>query len=309
MAAPIETSMRPKPSLESGWAAKRRNNYLAYGSLLQANRLDSSEGFLLHYYKRHLGDYAAKAGHLSPLEHGVYNLILDAYYGKELAPTKAEAIRHARARTDSELAAVDAVLSEFFAERDGRFYQSRVEDELSAYRKKAETNSRIAKDRESTKKARSVHESFTTESPIVHETCKSGEPNHKPPTINHKPLEKRVIQPPVSNSGAVGGFPAVGDWVAYLDQKHQAGIGIRGRMDRQTGATLKKWIDARISASTVDECILEAKETAGGPILNLVTYVDAMLSRKQAASLKPSKEEIIESKNRAAMEAWARGET
>ena len=33
----------------------------------------------MNYYKRHIGDYAAKAGHLSPLEHGVYTLLIDAY--------------------------------------------------------------------------------------------------------------------------------------------------------------------------------------------------------------------------------------
>ena len=45
----------------------------------------------MNYYKRHLGDYAKKAGHLSTWEHGAYTLILDAYYDRELAPTLEEA--------------------------------------------------------------------------------------------------------------------------------------------------------------------------------------------------------------------------
>src|SRR5690606_7839702 len=53
----------------------------------------------------------------------------------------AEAIRYARARTPDEVAAVETVLAEFFHERaDGRFYQSRVEDEFVEAAAQAEKN-------------------------------------------------------------------------------------------------------------------------------------------------------------------------
>lgn len=84
----------------------------------------------MNYYKRHIGDYAKKAGHLSVLEHGVYTLLLDAYYDREQAPTRAEAIRQARARTPEEVAAVDAVLSDFFTLDGDRYTQRRVEEEF-----------------------------------------------------------------------------------------------------------------------------------------------------------------------------------
>ena len=84
----------------------------------------------MYYYKRHLGDYARKAGHLTMLEHGAYTLILDGYYDREQAPTKAEAIRWARARTQEEIAAVEVVLLEFFTEVNGRMQQNRVEEEF-----------------------------------------------------------------------------------------------------------------------------------------------------------------------------------
>ena len=58
----------------------------------------------MHYYKRNIGDYAKKAGHLSVLEHGVYTLLLDAYYDREQAPTREEAVRVSRCRTPEELA-------------------------------------------------------------------------------------------------------------------------------------------------------------------------------------------------------------
>ena len=99
----------------------------------------------MHYYKRHLGDYARKAGHLSMLEHGAYNLILDAYYDREQAPTRAEAIRYARARSPEEIAAVDAVLAEFFTEVDGRYLQGRVEQEFVEAAEQAEKNRKNGK--------------------------------------------------------------------------------------------------------------------------------------------------------------------
>lgn len=92
----------------------------------------------MHYYKRHIGDYAKKAGHLSVLEHGVYTLLLDAYYDREQPPTRAEAVRIARCRTPDEQAALDAVLADFFHEVDGRYVQDRVEEEF----KKAEAQAR-----------------------------------------------------------------------------------------------------------------------------------------------------------------------
>lgn len=94
----------------------------------------------MNYYKRHIGDYAKKAGHLSALEHGVYTLILDAYYDREQPPTLAEALRWARARNPDETQAVSDCLAEFFTLVDGRYIQQRVEDELAEAKALAERN-------------------------------------------------------------------------------------------------------------------------------------------------------------------------
>lgn len=94
----------------------------------------------MNYYKRHIGDYAKKAGHLSVLEHGVYTLLLDSYYDREQAPTRAEALRQARARTPEEVAAVDAVLSDFFVLDGDRYTQSRVEEEFVKAEEQAKKN-------------------------------------------------------------------------------------------------------------------------------------------------------------------------
>lgn len=145
----------------------------------------------MHYYKRHIGDYAKKAGHLSPLEHGVYNLIIDSYYDREQAPTIGEAMRWARARSEEEKAAVFVVLEEFFVLVGDRYRQNRIEEELADYHGKAETNRKIALNREASRRAAksgspSEHEQSTDGAPEKHEPCTSGQPNHKPLTINQE---------------------------------------------------------------------------------------------------------------------------
>ncbi len=94
----------------------------------------------MNYYKRHIGDYAKKAGHLTPLEHGVYTLLLDAYYDREQAPTHAEAVRISRCRSTDELAALEAVLADFFELVDDRYVQARVEEEFALAEIQAKKN-------------------------------------------------------------------------------------------------------------------------------------------------------------------------
>ena len=37
----------------------------------------------MNFYKRFIGDYRKKTARLTPLEHGVYNLLLDEFYATE----------------------------------------------------------------------------------------------------------------------------------------------------------------------------------------------------------------------------------
>ena len=37
----------------------------------------------MNFYKRHIGDYIKKAGHLTLLEHGIYARLMDVYYTRE----------------------------------------------------------------------------------------------------------------------------------------------------------------------------------------------------------------------------------
>jgi uncharacterized protein YdaU (DUF1376 family) len=66
------------------------------------------------YYQRHLGDYAAQAGYLSALEHGVYTLLLDWYHKNERAIPKELVFQISKANSPQEKKAALKVLDTFF---------------------------------------------------------------------------------------------------------------------------------------------------------------------------------------------------
>ena len=147
----------------------------------------------MNYYKRHIGDYAAKAGHLSMLEHGAYGLLMDAYYNREQGPTRAEAIRLARARTTEEIAAVDAVLAEFFTETDGQFTQNRIEEELAAFRVKQEVNRHLgAKGGKANAKRIATETLSEMEAKQVPHREANDKPSHKPLASNQEEAKEIV---------------------------------------------------------------------------------------------------------------------
>lgn len=96
----------------------------------------------MNYYERHLGDYARDTSHLTMLEHGAYNLLMDRYYVSESGIPEVQAYRYAHARSEEEKAAVDAVLSEFFTLVNGVWIKNRIEEEIT----KAQTKIKAAQE-------------------------------------------------------------------------------------------------------------------------------------------------------------------
>lgn len=87
----------------------------------------------MHYYKKNIGDYSKKAGRLSILQHGVYNLLLDACYDREKFPSREEAIDWVWASTTEEVEAVDFVLRKFFVLENGKYVQGRIQEAITEY--------------------------------------------------------------------------------------------------------------------------------------------------------------------------------
>lgn len=86
----------------------------------------------MNYYKRHIGDYARKAMHLSVLEHGVLMLLTDRYYENEQPFNMEQARRFTRAATEPGVdVALQNVLAEFFTHGDdGLFRSTDIEADL-----------------------------------------------------------------------------------------------------------------------------------------------------------------------------------
>jgi len=95
----------------------------------------------MHYYQKHIGDYIRDTAHLTMIEEGAYNRLLDLYYLEDgNIPKETESvIRRLRARTDEEREAVKTVLHEFFNFTDEYgWHHKRCDKEIELYHKKAE---------------------------------------------------------------------------------------------------------------------------------------------------------------------------
>lgn len=170
----------------------------------------------MHYYKRNLGDYAKKCGRLTMLQHGAYTLLIDSCYDREKFPTLEEAIEWTWASTEAEVEAVKFVLSRFFnLDKDGQYVQDRILQELLEYHEKADTNKRIAVERETKRKLNS-----TNRTPPVD----GAPPNHKPITTNQEPRTNNQVNtnicPPDGEPEAKDGLP-VCDHKAVVERYHQ----------------------------------------------------------------------------------------
>lgn len=115
----------------------------------------------MNFYKHHLGDYAAATSHLSWDEDCAYRRLIDQYYKREapLPVDLKDVCRLARASTPAQRRAVDIVLREFFTLEDDGWHQKRCDSEIGAASAQADTNRRIAVERESKRRQRNEHDS------------------------------------------------------------------------------------------------------------------------------------------------------
>lgn len=160
----------------------------------------------MHYYKRNIGDYAKKAGRLSIMQHGTYTLLIDACYDREQFPTLEQAIEWVWASTTDEIEALKFVLSRFFVLENGVYSQKRIREEIDEYHGKAETNKRIALEREAKRRGNS-----TNRAPVVNEPP----PNHKPLTTNQEPIvkDKSAVAPILPN------WVPLDAWSGYVEMR------------------------------------------------------------------------------------------
>ena len=141
----------------------------------------------MNYYKRHLGDYARDAGHLTALEHGIYTLLIDWYYVNEEPIPDARAHRIARATREQ----VEPVLEEFFVSDGAAWRHKRIERELEAYHVKAAK----ARDSASARWGTSNRSAESANANAVR-THTEGNASHKPIATSHTSSNEEVSRAP-----------------------------------------------------------------------------------------------------------------
>ena len=94
----------------------------------------------MNHYPLHIGDYITATVGLSMLEDCCYSRLLNQYYATEkpLPLDMSEVYRMARALSPDERQAADYVVNKFFDKREDGYHKDRVDDELAAYRERAD---------------------------------------------------------------------------------------------------------------------------------------------------------------------------
>lgn len=99
------------------------------------------------YFRFHIGDWEQKTRLLSPIEKGIYVDLLTYYYSTEHPIVRSNYERITRGYTEEEKKAADYVLSTFFIEKDGCYYNKRCEEEIAAWQEKSSKSKKSIKAR------------------------------------------------------------------------------------------------------------------------------------------------------------------
>lgn len=138
----------------------------------------------MNYYQRHLGDYASAAGHLTALEHGIYNLLIDWYYANEQPIPDAHAHRIARVSREE----VAPILSEFFQQVGETWEHKRIDREIAAYHEKSD-KAKASAMQSWANRGNGPKRSHSDGIATAKRSHSDGNANHKPITNNQEPIK------------------------------------------------------------------------------------------------------------------------
>jgi uncharacterized protein YdaU (DUF1376 family) len=168
----------------------------------------------VNYFQHHIGDYRRDTSHLSLLEHGVYRQLLDWYYLDEKPiPAETQVVyRRLSAKTESDQAAVDAVLADFFRPTKEGWKHKKCEEVIEEYHKNSEKNKENGK--KGGRPPKDKNNPQETQSVIVglpEQTESKG--NQEPLTNKPETKEPQTSLPPKPPRGRESDFETF--WAAY----------------------------------------------------------------------------------------------
>lgn len=157
------------------------------------------------YFRFHIGDWEQKTRLLSPIEKGIYVDLLTYYYSTEHPIVRSNYERITRGYTEEEKKAADYVLSTFFTEKDGCYYNKRCEEEIAAWQEKSSKSKKSIKARWDREKNRisnnqkdsdeHSHDDSIDDTNVCTkedtDVCTNDDANGIL-TINHKPITKNI---------------------------------------------------------------------------------------------------------------------
>lgn len=154
----------------------------------------------MHYYQFNIGDYAKTTRHLTNLEDLAYRRLIELYYDTEkpLCNDVKKLSRLINMRENQE--EIETVLEDFFTETEEGFFQSRIEEEIAAYKERAEKARANGKKGGRPKKANANPEETErkakkTQSVNLANPEETGsKANQEPITNNHKPITNNQLK-------------------------------------------------------------------------------------------------------------------
>jgi uncharacterized protein YdaU (DUF1376 family) len=103
----------------------------------------------MHFYQQNIADYRKKTMGLSPVEHGIYRMLMDTYYLTEhpLDLDMNELMRSHSVRTADEQNAFKYILKKYFKKTPEGYRNSRCDKEIESFYEKSEKARQSAKAR------------------------------------------------------------------------------------------------------------------------------------------------------------------
>lgn len=243
----------------------------------------------MNFFKLYIGDYQRDTAHLSVTEHGAYLLMLQHYYATEKPLPIGKALhRMLRAQDRVEREAIDAVAAAFWVATDGGLVNTRADEEIAKACSQADTNTRIAREREARRKAEREQDDQSTK------RATNEQPNQTPDTRHHSQKESASALSARATTAAAVCIAIKAAGIQSVNPSHPR---------------LKALIDA---GATTDEFVGMADKAAGKA--NGFAYLLAAVEgeRKHVAETVihagrlPNKQELLEQSNREIGEEWAR---